>query len=170
MRLRALVERESTRRKRKVAYRSRVPVDSGSESSDSDGSDSDGSDSDESSGVTSHLAEEKARRRKQKAKEKERARKAKREGEGARRGRAQPEPEPQAFDMTVIDADAEAEAAEAERRERARAGARTPQTPPKSTTSDPNDMSERPASRRVRPLSAHEKSVLAAVHKPSAVG
>ena len=113
---------------------------------------------------------EKARRRKQKAKEKERARKAKREGEGARRGRAQPEPEPQAFDMTVIDADAEAEAAEAERRERARAGARTPQTPPKSTTSDPNDMSERPASRRVRPLSAHEKSVLAAVHKPSAVG
>ena len=113
---------------------------------------------------------EKARRRKQKAKEKERARKAKREGEGARRGRAQPEPEPQAFDMTVIDADAEAEAAEAERRERARAGARTPQTPPKSTTSDPNDMSERPASRRVRPLSAHEKSVLAPVHKPSAVG
>ena len=113
---------------------------------------------------------EKARRRKQKSKEKERARKAKREGEGARRGRAQPEPEPQAFDMTVIDADAEAEAAEAERRERARAGARTPQTPPKSTTSDPNDMSERPASRRVRPYPPHEMSVLAPVHKPSAVG
>ena len=110
---------------------------------------------------------EKARRRKQKAKEKEKARRAKREG--ARRGRAQPEPEPQPFDMVVIDADAEAEAAEAERRERARAGARTPQTPPKSTTSDPNDMSERPASRRgVRAPTAHdpahEMSALAPVH------
>ncbi len=109
---------------------------------------------------------EKARRRKQKAKEKEKARRAKREG---RRGRAQPEPEPQPFDMVVIDADAEAEAAEAERRERARAGARTPQTPPKSTTSDPNDMSERPASRRgVRAPTAHypahEMSALAPVH------
>ena len=109
---------------------------------------------------------EKARRRKQKAKEKEKARRAKREG---RRGRAQPEPEPQPFDMVVIDADAEAEAAEAERRERARAGARTPQTPPKSTTSDPNDMSERPASRRgVRAPAAHdpahEMSALAPVH------